>query len=147
MFVHVVFFFLTFKKHLIRYHTFLYCKSWSNLALTHVVSWRMTSGKIIIIILFIPSSSFTCSFYMSRAVCRFVMLSPALNTDSKTVFLMELGWRTLQSCKLYLKLPCPLSPPNLTHSLPKGIAPSCQLRPLGELHVYHTYCVHSFFFI
>ena len=37
------------------------------------------------------------------------------------------------TCMFSLKLPCPLPPSNLTHSSPEGVAPSCQVKPAGDL--------------
>ena len=52
-------------------------------------------------------ASSTCSLYIPRAVCRFVVLSPALNTEITLVFLMEFGRLVLTSWRLSLKVPCP----------------------------------------
>ena len=90
---------------------------------------------------FIPFSSWICSLYMSRPVCRFAMLSPALKSETRTVFLIEFGWTTSHRWRLNLKLLWPLSPPNLTQSSLEGIALLCQVRPWGELCV--LYCVHT----
>ena len=66
-------------------------------------------------------ASSTCSLYIPRAVCRFVVLSPALNTEITLVFLMEFGRLVLTSWRLSLKVPCPLSPPIFSHNSSAGI--------------------------
>ena len=74
-------------------------------------------------------ASSTCSLYIPRAVCRFVVLSPALNTEITLVFLMEFGRLVLTSWRLSLKVPCPLSPPIFNHNSSAGIIPSCHVNP------------------
>ena len=86
----------------------------------------------------IPCSSVTCSLYMSSAVCKLVVLSPALKTETSVVFFNEFGCSMLQSWRLNLKLPRPLSPPSLIHNSFEGILPLCQVRPVDALmHVYY----------
>lgn len=46
---------------------------------------------VVFYLMFIPCASITCSLNMFRAVCRLVVVSPALNTDSKSVPFIELG--------------------------------------------------------
>lgn len=82
---------------------------------------------------FIPCISVMCSLYMSRAVCRFVVLSPALKTESRTVFFTELGFDVFINCMINLKLPRPLSPPSLIHNSSWGMAPPWSVRPAGDL--------------
>ncbi len=61
------------------------------------------------------------------------VLSPALNTERRTVLLTEFGLLTLTNCMLNLKLPCPLSPPSLIQSSLFGMEPPWFVRPSGAL--------------
>ena len=66
-------------------------------------------------------------------VVRFALVSWAMNTLTRQVFCLELGFSTLQSCRFSLKLPWPLSPPIFTHSCWVGMAPLCHVSPFGFL--------------
>ena len=55
----------------------------------------------------------TATSFWSKAMCRLTELSPALYTAMREVFLQELGSGVFTSCRLSLKLPLPLSPPQL----------------------------------
>ena len=75
------------------------------------------------------------ALYISKLVWRFVVVSPAINIESRQVFFWELGcFILLQSCKFNLKLPCPLSPPSFSQISFSGMT-LCHVSPSGVLAI------------
>ena len=89
----------------------------------------------------IPCDSTTCSLYISSAVWRLVVLSPALNTESRVVRFMEFGLEVFTSWRFSLKLPRPLSPPSFNQSSVDGMAPLCHVKPGPDLWYNDIYCI------
>ena len=69
------------------------------------------------------------------------MLSPALKTDSRAVFFIELGLKVLTSWRFSLKLPRPLSSPSFSQSSFEGMDPPCHVKPGSVLEYSEYYCM------